>query len=94
MIKCDFRTWCGCNYCEDRKYSELLGDIQRWQSKHHLRSNSIVPHESNCDIWECKKDNCFLPEPDKIVSAPYSAEIYKYITPVINSEDCGCLDCK
>lgn len=71
MSRCDLATWCLCEGCEDRRYSELLGHIVRCEIKYQLKINALIPHELNCDIWSCKKEICFKQEADKIIGEPY-----------------------
>jgi hypothetical protein len=40
-----------------------------WESqRHRIENQALISHEPTCpDIFNCKKNPCFKPEPDKIV---------------------------
>jgi hypothetical protein len=45
-----------------------------------LSARALKAHAADCpDPWTCKKNPCFIWEPDKIVSAPYEVENKKSV---------------
>ncbi len=58
---------CLCYSCEESKKVKSSDDIQKYEIKYPAITNPLISHEPNCSIWDCKKENCWQLDPDKIV---------------------------
>lgn len=53
---------------DSRAKESIKGTIASFESqKQAMKSLALKPHASDCDIINCKKRNCFIPAPDKII---------------------------